>query len=99
MEQIIAPLGADMMSEWCNSFFLVPETNGKVWLCLDPVRLNKVLIRPMNRGPTLKNISPRLVGVKYLTLIHASLGYHNLKLDGQSYLTSFFCPFCRYRYM
>ena len=31
--------------------------------------------------------------------INASLGYHNLKLDKQSlYLTTFACPFCRYRY-
>ena len=71
----------DEMSEWCNSFVLVPKVNGKVWLCLDPVRLNKVLIRPMHRGPTLNGIVPMLAGVKYLASIDTSLGYHNLKLD------------------
>ena len=27
---IIAPLGVDKISEWCNSFVLVPKVNGKV---------------------------------------------------------------------
>ena len=41
-------------------------------------------------GPILNAITPRLAGVKYLTLIDASSGYHNLKLDKQSlYLTTF----------
>ena len=34
-----------------------------------------------------------------MSSIDASLGYHNLKLDKQSsYLTTFACPFGRYRY-
>ena len=34
-----------------------------------------------------------------MSIIDASLGYHNLKLDKQSsYLTIFACPFGRYRY-
>ena len=28
-QDIIAPLGVDKMSEWCNSFVLVPKANGK----------------------------------------------------------------------
>ena len=55
---IIVPLGIDDISEWCNSFILVPKVNGKAWLCLDQARLNKALIRPMHRGPTLNNILP-----------------------------------------
>ena len=39
-----------------------------------------------------------LILIKYLTLIDASLGYHNLKLDEQScYVTTFSCSFGRYR--
>ena len=73
---------------------------GKVWLCLDPARLNKVHIRLVHRGPILNDILPRLVGVKYLTLIDANLDYLSLTLDKQSsYLTTFSCPFGRYRYM
>ena len=78
---IITPLGVDEMAEWCNSFVLVPKANGKVQLCLDPAWLNQALIRPIHRGPTLNNILPRLNNVKYMSIINASLGYHNLWLD------------------
>ena len=96
---IIACLGVDTMAEWCNSFVLVPKANGKVRLCLDPAQLNHTLIRPIHRGPTLNNILPKLNNVQYMSIINANLGYHNLKLDKQSsYLTTFACPFGRYRY-
>ena len=37
--------------------------------------------------------------MQYMSIINVSLGYHNLKLDKQSsYLTTFACPFGRYRY-
>ena len=62
--------------------------------------LNKALKRTVHRGPTLNDIIPRLAGVKYLTLTDASSGYHNLKLDEQSScLSTFSCPFGRYRYI
>ena len=93
---IIRPLGIDKTTEWCNSFMLVPKANGKVRLCLDPARLNQVLIRPVHRGPTLNDILPKLNNVQYMSISDASSGYHNLKLDKQSsYLTTFSCPFGR----
>ena len=52
----ITPLGVDETLEWCNSFVLVADANGKVRLCLDPAWLNQALIRPVHRGPTLNNI-------------------------------------------
>ena len=96
---IITPLGIDKTAEWCNSFVLVPKANGKVRLCLDPARLNQALIRPIHRGPMLNDILPRLNNVQYMSIIDASLGYHNLKLDEKSsYLTMFACPFGWYWY-
>ena len=78
---IIMPLGVDETSEWCNSFVLVPKANGKVRLCLDPAWLNQALIRPVHRGPTLNDILPKLNNVQYMSIIDASSGYHNLRLD------------------
>ena len=96
---IITPLGVDKTAEWCNSFVLVPKGNGEVRLCLDPVRLNQTLIRPVHRGPMLNDILPKHNNVKYMSIIDATSGYHNLKLDEKSsYLTTFTCPFGRYRY-
>ena len=70
---------------------VVPKTDGKVWLCLDPAWLNQVLIRPVHRGAMLNEILPKLNNVQYLSLIDASSRYHNLQLDEKSsYLTMFF---------
>ena len=96
---IITPIGVDETVEWCNSFVLVPKANGKVRLCLDPGQLNQALIGLIYRGPTRNDILPRLNMVQYMSIIDASSGYHNLRLDTQSsYLTTFTCPFGRYRY-
>ena len=96
---IITHLGVDEMVEWCNSFLLVSRADGKVRLCLDLPWLNQALIRPIQRGLTLNDILPRLNNVKYMSIIDASLKYHNLQLDTQvSYLTTFTCLFGRHRY-
>ena len=96
---IITPLGVDEMAEWCNSFVLAPKANSKVQLCLDPAWLNQALIRPIHHVLTLNDILPKLNNVQYMSIIDASSGYHNLKLDTQlSYLTTFACPFGRYHY-
>ena len=63
---------------------LVPKANGRVRLCLDPAWLNQMLIRLVYRGPKLNDILPKLNNAKYLSLIDASSGYHNLKLDEKS---------------
>ena len=95
-QDIIAPLGLNETSEWCNSFVLVPKANGKVMLCLDPAWLNQALIRPIDRGPILNNILPKLNKFRYMSIIDASSGYHNLKLDDKSScLTTFACQFGR----
>ena len=80
-QQIIVPLDIDLTSKWCNSIVLVLKANSKLRLCLDLTRLNKDLIRPIHRDQTPIATLPRLVGVKYFTLIDTSLRYHNLKLD------------------
>ena len=71
---IITPLGVDETAEWCNSFVLLPKANGKVRLCLDLVRLNQALIRPIHRGPMLIDILPKLNNVQYMSIIDVSSG-------------------------
>ena len=96
---IITPLGIDETAEWCNSFVLAPKTNGEVRLCLDPVRLNQALIRPIHTGSMWNDILLKLNNVQYMSIIDVSSGYHNLKLDNKSsYLTTFTCPFDWYQY-
>ena len=53
----------------------------------------------MHQDPTLNDILLKLNNVQYMSIINASSGYHNLKLDMQSsYLTTFTCLFGRYHY-
>ena len=79
--KILAPLRVDEMAEWCNSYVILPKSNGTVCLCLDPARLNQTLITLVNKGPTLNDILPELTNVSYMTIINASSGYDNLELD------------------
>ena len=81
----------DETSEWCNNFVLVPNANGKVLLCVVPVRFNKALVTCVHRGPTLNDILLGLAGVRYLTLINVCSSYQNLII-----LNNIFCPFFRY---
>ena len=78
---IITPLGVYETVEWCNSFVLVPKANDKVRLYLDPALLNQALIRLIHRGPTLNDKLPKLNNVKYMSIIDAGSGYHNIQLD------------------
>ena len=61
--------------------------------------MNQALVRPVDRGPILNDILPKLNNPQYLSLTDVSSDYHNLKLDEKSsYLTTFACQFGRYRY-
>ena len=98
-QDIIIPIGIDKTAEWCNCFALLLKPNGRVMLCLYVMWLNETLIWPVHRGPILNDIFPKLTNAKYLSLIDASLKYHNLRLEEKSsYLTTFSCQLGRYRY-
>ena len=62
-QDIITLLGIDEAAKWCSSFILVPKLNRKVRLCLDPARLNQVLITLVHRGPTLNDIFPTVINL------------------------------------
>ena len=48
--------------------------------------------------PSLNDIFPKCINVKYLSVIDARSGYHNLRLDEEpSYLPAFTCQFGRYK--
>ena len=66
-QDIITPLSVDDIAEWCNSFVMVLKPNRKVRLCLDLVRLNQALIRPVQSGNTLSDILQELNDAQYLS--------------------------------
>ena len=61
LDMNVVPLGVEKTADWCNSFVLVTKPNGKICFCLDPSRLNQILIRLVHTGPTVDNIFPKLM--------------------------------------
>ena len=68
-------------------------------LCLDPKDLNKAVKREQYIMTTLDDITARLAGAKYFSILDARPGYWQIKLDEESSrLTTFNTPFGRYRF-
>lgn len=87
-------------TEWVNSLICVEKPNGKLRVCLDPKALNDNIRRPHYPMRTIDDITSKLTGAKYFSVLDATKGYWSVKLDEKSsYLTTFNSPFCRYRYL
>lgn len=66
-----------------------PHT-GKLRICLDPKDLNKAIKRPYYPLPTLDNITAKLAGACYFSVIDARSGDWAIKLtEESSKLTTF----------
>ena len=87
-------------TDWVNSLVCVTKPNGSLSQCLDPKDLNKAIKRPHHHTPTIDEILPKLNGAKYFSIVDATSGYWNIKLDHQSFLyTTFNSPHGRYRFL
>ena len=72
----------------------------KLRICIDPKDLNRAMKRPNYQIPILDEILPTLVNAKIFSVLDAKDGFHQVKLDeSSSYLTTFWTPFGRYRYL
>lgn len=88
-------------TDWVNSIVLVekPKT-GRLRICLDPKALNQNIRRPHYPMPTLDDVTSRLSGAKFFSILDITHAYWNVKLDeDSSYLTTFNTPFGRYRFL
>ena len=70
--------------EWLNSFVCVKKSNGKIRLCLDPMHLNKWIIRPHHSAKLVDDILHRLNGARYFTVVDSTSLFFNHKLDEES---------------
>uniref|UniRef100_A0A8C7WSE9 ribonuclease H n=1 Tax=Oryzias sinensis TaxID=183150 RepID=A0A8C7WSE9_9TELE len=87
-------------TEWVNALVVVekPKTK-KLRVCLDPRPLNKAIQRPHYPLPTLDDITPRLAGAQYFSVLDARSGYWAIKLSQESsMLTTFNTIYGRYRF-
>ena len=89
----------DKPTSWISSMVAVNRA-GKLRLCIDPKDLNKAIQRPKYQLPTIDEILPKLAGAKVFSVLDAKDGFYQVKLDEESsYLTTFWTPSGRYRYL
>lgn len=60
------------------------KTNGSLRLCLDPQDLNKAIQRNYYEIPTLDEISAKLAGNTFFTILDLKDGYYQIQLDEKS---------------
>jgi hypothetical protein len=100
MEKMKVIVKIEEPTQWVNPIVIVEKPNGKLRICLDPRDLNTAVMREHYQLPTVEEITCRLSEAKYFTVLDASSGFWQLKLDEASTrLCTFNTPFGRYRFL
>lgn len=83
-----------------NRMVIVEKPNGHVRLCLDPSDLNKIIVKKPKTLPTLEDLSFKLQGKKFFSVLDLTEGFHHLNLSEESsWKCCFATPFGVYRYL
>ena len=85
---------------WISNMVCVKKADNSLRICLDPQNLNQAVYR--NHWPlqTLEALTPKLRNAKVFTVCDAKDGFLQCALDEESsYLTTFWSPFARYRWL
>ena len=86
-------------TDWISSMLTVKKP-GKLRICIDPRDLNKAIKRSHYIMPTLEDILPNLANAKVFSVLDAKEGFWHIKLEeSSSFLTTFWTPFGRYRWL
>ena len=88
-------------TDWISNMTAVWKADKKqVRVCLDPRDLNRAVKRNHFNMPTVDDILPCLTKAKVFSLLDAKDGFLHVKLTQRSsYLTTFWGPSCRYRWL
>ena len=68
---------------WISSMVVVRKPN-KLRVCLDPLELNKVIIRNHYPTPTIDDVAPKLTNAKIFSVVDAKDGFLQVVLDEPS---------------
>ena len=91
--------GRNISPEWLNSFVIVKKPNGSLCICLDPMDLNKEIIRPVCNAQTMDDVVHKLKSAKYFAVFDTGKGFFHVPLDTESKaLTVMLTPFGIYVY-
>ncbi len=96
---IIAP--ETEATEWVSAMVCLPKKkDGSVRICIDPVHLNKALLRPHHPLKTIEQVIADMPGAKVFSILDAKRGFWQIPLDeASSKLTTFLTPSGRYRFL
>ena len=79
---------------------VVVRKPGKLRICLDPMHLNKAIKRNHYPTRTIEETAPRLTKARTFSVVDAKDGFLQVVLDEESsYLTTFWSPFGRHRWL
>jgi hypothetical protein len=86
---------------WISALLVVMKPKSdSIRLCIDPLYLNRALLRDHYQMPTIDDILPDLMKTKVLSTFNCKSAFWHLQLDEpSSMLTVFSIPFGKYRWL
>lgn len=94
---VIVPV--DRPGKWSSNIVIVEKPNKKLRICLDPLELNKVIIREHHLIPTMDEIRMSLSNKMWYSLLDLKNGFWQIKLSKESSnICSFSTPFGYYKF-
>lgn len=87
-KRIIIPVNEPV--DWVNRLQIVEKPNGSLRLCIDPIYLNKAIIKEMYTIPTLEELAPKLSHKAYYSVFDIKDGFYHIQLNEVS---SKYCSF------
>ena len=76
------------------------KKNGEIRICIDPMHLNKALLRPHHPMKTIEEVIAEIPDAKVFTTLDAKNGFWQIMLDDESsLLTTFITTWGRYRFL
>ncbi|KAL0994061.1 hypothetical protein UPYG_G00117300 [Umbra pygmaea] len=87
-------------TEWVSAMVAVRKKDGTGRLCIDPVHLNKALLRPHHPMKTVEQVIADMPGAKVFSILDAKCGFWQVPLSEESSkLTTFMTPVGRYAFL
>ena len=87
------------LTDWVNSMITIVKPNGNLRICIHPRDLNKAVKRDYYSMSTIDDIDTRMPNAKVFSVLDASSGFWQLKLDTPSAkLCTFNTPFGCYMF-
>ena len=99
MEELDVIERVEEPTDWVNSMVTIVKPNGSLRICIDPRDLNKAIKREPYPMSTIEEIVTRMPNAKVFSVLDASSGFWQVKLDPSSAkLCTFNTPFGWYMF-